>query len=201
MGDANGRQLGAVERLCMSLSALSLLNALDIQNHRFATQWRGYDVAEVDRFFALVGEQTGSLTARIAALEVDLAQRDLELQQAQSETTRLQGNLRLGDAEAAQVRAAARHEAAELLREADAQASERLSAAAQEAKALREQVERLRQQRQQLLEDMRGVVSTHARLLDVIEASEPATEAQAGPRVLVRLGAPPPPESDGTHPS
>ena len=177
-----------------ALPTLQSLSPIDIAQQRFVLTWRGYRAADVQQFLAMVAEQVAQLQAACHLLEARLrlseaAGQTLSQREAAFETAMLQARNA-----AAQESQEAQQAAAATLQQANMQAQAIIEAATAQSARLEADNAGLLSQRQALLEELRGVLCTHSRLLEVQEDETPTLGEPLRPRaVLDQLRAPQPP--------
>jgi cell division initiation protein len=143
------------------------ITPVDIQQQQFKTVWRGYESEEVRVFLDQVGqrmvemqrEQTAHKTS-IEHLERELADhrgRDEILREAVLTTQRAMDD----------IREHARKEAEVIVAEAEVQAEQIIQSTQSKVNALSDEMRELRIQRARLIEDMRNVLETHNKILDI----------------------------------
>jgi cell division initiation protein len=177
-----------------TLPTLQSLSPIDIAQQRFPLAWRGYRAADVQQFLAMVAEQVAQLQAACHLLEARLrlseaAGQTLNQREAAFDTAVLQARNA-----AAQKSQEAQQAAAATLQQANTQAQAIIDAATAQSVRLAADNASLLSQRQSLLGELRGVLCTHSRLLEVQEDETPALAEPLQPRaVLDQLRVPPPP--------
>jgi cell division initiation protein len=177
-----------------ALPTLQSLSPIDIAQQRFPLAWRGYRPADVQQFLAMVAEQVAQLQATCRLLEArvrlsEAAGLTLDQRQAALDDAVLQAQ---GAAE--KMTQETQQAAATALQQANTQAQAVIQAATAQAQRLATDSTRLQAQRRMLLEELRGVLCTHSRLLEVLEDESPTPAEPTRPRaVLDQLRVPHPP--------
>jgi cell division initiation protein len=154
------------------------LTPLDIQNHRFATRFRGLDPVEVESFLSLLAEdyeallrERDSLAERVRALErrvEDLTQNEKILQDTLVTAQTLSEDLKR----------TAMKESELLVSEAEVKAEKVLDAAHRRAAKLTDDIRAMRTLRARLAAALKQTVQTHLALLDTLSA-DGEVEAEA----------------------
>jgi len=148
------------------------LTPLDIESHQFAAAWRGYAADEVRAFLALVAaELAGLLRERQHLAEQVAAQRD-RLAHVDGYEERLRDAMLAATQLREATRDDARREADLIIKEARLRAEEITAEARASLRDLRAEAADLRGQRARLLAELRGVLTSHDRLLAHQEAEE-----------------------------
>ena len=172
------------------------LTPIDIQQQQFGKRMRGYASDEVDAFLELVGEQLGELARENAELKADIHRSGEELAEHRDRETTLREAMLTAQQALDEIRDNAQKEAQLIVSEAELKAEKILHSAHSRVNRILEDVADLKKQRVRAIEEMRGVLATHVRLLEVQDESAAADVgcADASITVLERLRAPVPPE-------
>lgn len=154
------------------------LTPLDIQNHRFATRFRGLDPVEVESFLSLLAEdyeallrERDGLAERVRALErrvEDLTQNEKILQDTLVTAQTLSEDLKR----------TAMKESELLVSEAEVKAEKVLDAAHRRAAKLSDDIRAMRTLRGRLAAALKQTIQTHLALLDTLSA-DGEVEAEA----------------------
>lgn len=146
---------------------------LEIRQQQFPLRFRGLDPTEVDKFLELVAGEMEELIRENGRLREGMTRKDQELQRMQQGEEELKKAL----ATIQQIRdewiGRAEKQAEQVLIDSEQRAKQTLLEAEKRLESLQSNVQELRQQRRQLLAQMRGMLEQHLRLLDATE-SEPA---------------------------
>ena len=174
------------------------LTPIDIQQQQFGRQMRGYGRSEVDAFLEMVGEQLGELARENADLKTQLRCQDEELGQHRDRETTMREALLTAQQALEEIRDNAQKEAHLIISEAELKAEKILHNAHGRVSRILEDVSDLKRQRVRAIEEMRGVLATHVKLLEVQEDSASVDDAEedASVTVLGRLRAPAPPTEE-----
>lgn len=201
------------------------LTPIDIQQQQFKKSWRGFLRREVQSFLDLVAQQLGELSRENNELRVELRRTQREIEEHKGRETTLKEAMLTAQRAIEEIREQAQKEAELVVSEAElradkiiqhaygkvnkvleemselkrmrARAIEELRGIVQTHTRLVEEAEgAVKRQRVELLEEMRGVLKTHARLLEVHDEDREQEQPEATVTVLDRLRAPAPPSSE-----
>ncbi len=174
------------------------LTPIDIQQQQFRKRMRGYASDEVDSFLELIGEQLGELARENAELKATLHRSGEELSEHRERETTLREAMLTAQQALDEIRDNAQKEAQLTVSEAELKAEKILHSAHSRVNRILEDVTDLKRQRVRAIEELRGVLATHVRLLDVQAESASGDEsgADASITVLERLRAPSPPSEE-----
>lgn len=152
------------------------ITPLDITQKRFPRALRGYDRQEVEAFLSLVASEFEELVRDVQALRSDVSRMDEEIAEFRSRERALQETMVTAQKACQDIRESARKEAEITLAEAELQ-GERIVQGAH-AKFLRivDDIAELKRQRAAFEAQVRSVVESHGKLLDVFR--EPDGEEQ-----------------------
>ena len=174
------------------------LTPIDIQQQQFGRQMRGYGRTEVDAFLEIIGEQLGELARENADLKIRLKCQEEELGHHRDRETTMREALITAQQALEEIRDNAQKEAHLIISDAELKAEKILHNAHGRVGRILEDVTDLKRQRIRAVEELRGVLNTHEKLLEVqsdsIEADEAAEDASV--TVLGRLRAPAPPAEE-----
>ena len=175
------------------------LTPIDIQQQHFARSFRGYDSREVDSFLELVGEQMGALSREVNELKSELRRSQQEVFEHREREATLREAMLTAQQAIDEIRDQAQKEAQLIVSEAELTSEKILHNAHTRVSQILEEISELRRQRTRAIEEVRGVVNIHLKLLDVHEeqAREEMNTEEASVTVLDRLRAPSPPQTDG----
>jgi cell division initiation protein len=143
------------------------ISPLDIQQHQFHIRFRGFDIREVDEFLDQVARSMDSLYAENNRLKEE--NRSLEeanqrlTRQEQTAREQLQQTNQIMD----QLTANAKTSAAAILSEAEQKAETIIQQAYNRLAQVHEDLIRLKTQRMQIESQIRAVIDSHAKLLDM----------------------------------
>lgn len=167
------------------------LTPIDIQQHQFRSAWRGIDGAEVRDFLALIADELGCVVRENNELrsEVKRLERNLDEHRDREET--LKQAMVTAQRAIDEIREQATKEAQLVVTEAEIRAEKVLHNANVRVTKLADEVNELKRQRTRAIEDLRGILSVHVKLLDTYQ--EPSSGGDPTVTVLDRVRAPVPP--------
>ena len=145
------------------------ITPLDITQKRFPRTLRGYDRQEVEAFLSLVASEFEELVREVQSLRSDVSRMDEEIAEHRSRERALQETMVTAQKACEDIRESARKEAEITLAEAELQ-GERIVQGAH-AKFLRivDDIAELKRQRAAFEAQVRAVVESHGKLLDVFK--------------------------------
>jgi cell division initiation protein len=175
------------------------ITPIDVQQQQFRVALRGFDRQQVTQFLDVVAQQMSELSRENNELrsEIKRSQRELDEHREREET--LREAMLTAQRAIDEIRDQAKKEAQLVVTEAELRAEKILHNAHARVTKLADEVSDLRRQRVRALEELRGVVSTHLKLVELAESVGAEDDAHAGGKVTVleRLRAPAPPISEG----
>ncbi len=154
------------------------MTPLDVQSHRFARRWRGYDPEEVDTFLRMVSEDYEALL-RESQGQVDRIRRlERQVEELSAQEQLLKETLISAKAMTEEMRQSAEREAERRLAEVEIRAEKILDASHRRAARLAEDIRDMRALRTRLGQALRSAAETHLTILETLEADpEPETPA------------------------
>ncbi|MBM4321442.1 MAG: DivIVA domain-containing protein, partial [Deltaproteobacteria bacterium] len=164
------------------------LTPLEVASEQFSRRWRGYDRTEVDAFQRLVASRFEELTRENAGLREELEQARAVLGEHKERERGVQEALYAARQFGEEMRLQAQREADILRIEAELAGEQIKLEAERQLVLLQRELAELRQQRARLLVELRGLLESHLRMLDV----------QSGD---LQLGAPAPAAAQAVLPS
>lgn len=174
------------------------LSPLDVQQQQFRRTMRGYSPLEVHRFLDVVSTQMMDLTRECtdACAELTLCQQERDLLKAREDE--LKSAMLTAQRAVDELREQASKEAQLVLQDAELRAEKILMHAQGKVSHINEQCLDLRGQRVRFEEELRGLINTYARLLemDPQDANRALSASHATVTVLDRLRPPAPPAAD-----
>ena len=152
------------------------ITPLDITQKRFPRTLRGYDRQEVEAFLSLVASEFEELVREVQSLRSDVSRMDEEIAEHRSRERALQETMVTAQKACEDIRESARKEAEITLAEAELQGEKIVQGA--HAKFLRivDDIAELKRQRAAFEAQVRAVVESHQKLLEVFR--EPDGEEQ-----------------------
>jgi len=169
------------------------LTPIDIQQQQFRRELRGLDRREVQSFLDLVSQQLGELTRDNSELRAELRRSQRECEEHRDREATLKEAMLTAQRAIEEIREQARKEAELVVSEAEVRAEKIIHNAHTRTTKILEEVAELKRQRARALEELRGILNTHARLLDLHEEAtrEETREGTVTPLERVRAPAPP----------
>ncbi|MEE8219207.1 MAG: DivIVA domain-containing protein [bacterium] len=150
------------------------LTPQEIRQQRFHVKFRGFDPEEVDTFLDMVANELEALIQGGKAAGQEAVRLQEECQGLRLEVQRLREALEAGERGKAQTLEVLRAEASETRAQAAREAQAIIEAARHErAKAL-DAVEALAEQRRQMIEQLRSLLETQLRLLEMEGTETPS---------------------------
>jgi cell division initiation protein len=142
------------------------LNAMDIRQQQFATQFRGFDKQEVDAFLEEVADDFDELARENAFLKEQLVALEEKVKGIEGREKTLQETLVTTQKIAEEFKENARREAELVLREAHLRAEKFMQDTREEHAKLTAEVNGLKRLRRQLGEEMLQTLATFKRLAE-----------------------------------
>jgi cell division initiation protein len=172
------------------------LTPIDIQQQQFKKTWQGFDRAEVQSFLDIVAQQMSELSRENNELRADIKRAKAEIDDHRERESTLREAMLTAQRAIDDIRDHAKKEAQLVVTEAEVRAERILHNAHARVTKLADEVHDLQRQRLRAIEEVRSVVSTHLKLLELSEKQVADDDAQPQGKltVLERLRAPSPPE-------
>lgn len=174
------------------------LTPIDIQQQQFAAAWRGYDAQEVRDFLFVVAQSVQSQAHTIATLRAEQTTQARMLEQLQARENDVKETMLTAQRAMEEARGRTDEQAQLIKDKAEHEASRIVSEAQNRHTALSSQLGELERQKVRLIEELRHVLTTHSRILEVhVQETQRRQEggAHTGRTVLDRLAAPRPPSA------
>ncbi|MBI3178218.1 MAG: DivIVA domain-containing protein, partial [Deltaproteobacteria bacterium] len=154
------------------------LSPIDVQQQQFRSAWRGYDRREVKAFLDLVAEQLTELSRENGKLAGELRQRKRELDEHRDREETLREAMLTAQRAIDEIRDQAKKEAQLVVSEAEMRAEKILHNAHGRVGKIVDEINEVRRQRTRVIEELRGLLSTHSKLLDTyaLDAREEKSE-------------------------
>ncbi|MEM6531496.1 MAG: DivIVA domain-containing protein [Myxococcota bacterium] len=167
------------------------LTPIDIQQHQFRTAWRGLDSGEVRDFLSLVADQLGEITRENNDLRAEVKRLERHLDEHRDREETLKQAMVTAQRAIDEIREQATKEAQLVVTEAEMRAEKILHNANVRVTKLADEVNELKSQKTRVLEELRGILNVHGKLLDAYNEAPEADEQTI--TVLDRVRAPAPP--------
>ena len=148
------------------------ITPLDIQQQEFRQIWRGYDVNEVRAFLDLVRGAVEEVVRENAALQTTVAERESELAEHRERERVLRETLVTAQRVCEDLKSAAKKEAEIVIGQAELQAERLVHNAQTRLARVLDDIREMKRQRVMCEEELRGVLATHGKLLDVMAAAQ-----------------------------
>lgn len=173
------------------------LTPIDVQQQQFRRSFRGYERREVDSFLDLVSGQMSELSRDNNEMRAELRSLQRELDEHRDREETLREAMLTAQRAIDEIREVAKKEAQLVVTESELRAEKILHSAHGRVTKLVDDINELRRQRRRALEEMRGILNTHVKILETYEIQDKAEPEQEGTvTVLDRVRAPAPPSVD-----
>ena len=150
----------------------------EIQERQFRIKFRGFDVREVDEFLERVARTYGDVLANNQQLKEEIAKAGQNLEEHRHREKTFQRTLQNSHKVLEQLKKNARKSAELIISDAEGKAERILNRAYNRLSQLHEDIAQLKRQRMQIQQQIRTIVETHSRLLDMSEQEMQAMEEQ-----------------------
>ena len=170
---------------------------IDIRQQKFTVKFRGFDPEEVDAFLEMVAQELEELSRENAALKQDLAKQQRDLEEYRETETNLKKTLLSAQTMKEEIAFNAKKEAELILRDARLSANEILGSSRSRAEDVADELADLLRRRKQLILNLRSILETHLRMLDMEEKEIAASDGEKREK---REEAPPPGSTSSESP-
>ena len=143
------------------------LTPIDIQQQQFSRSMRGFDRREVEVFLDLAAQQMGEVIAENNELRVEMKRLKQEVEDHRDREETLREAMLTAQRAIEEIRDQAHKEAVVIVADAELRAEKILHDAHNRLTHLIDDVNQLKRQRVRAIEEVRGVLNTHRRILDV----------------------------------
>lgn len=157
------------------------ITPLDIQQKRFRAVWRGLDRAEVDGFLNLIASEFEALNRELNELREDTHRQRRLLDEYRSREAAIKETMITAQRVTEEITENAKKEAEIIIGRAELEAEKLVEQAQERLTELLRDIADAKRQRVQFRSELRGVLDTHRRLLDI------ADDAEARPKVEENL--------------
>ena len=151
------------------------ITPLDIQQQRFRTVWRGLDRAEVDAFLNLVASEVEALFRDNHDVKEELRRTRNMLDQFREREQALKDTMITAQKITEDIKHAARKDAEIIVGQAELEAEKILQNAHSRLISIIDDIHELKRQRAILRENLKGVLETHKKLLEINSEEDPET--------------------------
>ncbi|MFZ1983233.1 MAG: DivIVA domain-containing protein [Desulfatitalea sp.] len=156
------------------------LTPLDIQQQQFRVRFRGFDIREVDRFLEQLSESLASLHGENKNLKEDLRRLKLETQGYKEREETFKRAMLNSQKVLEQMKENARKSAEIIIADAEVKAEKILNRAHNRLSQLHEDIGELKRQRMQIEVQIRSVIESHAKLLEIGKETMDALDESDG---------------------
>ncbi|MCJ8500444.1 DivIVA domain-containing protein [Desulfatitalea alkaliphila] len=153
------------------------LTPLDIQQQQFRVRFRGFDIREVDRFLEQLAEHQSRLQAENKSLKEELRRLKMENQGYKEREETFKRAMLNSQKVLEQMKDNARKSAEIIIADAEVKAEKILNRAHSRLSQLHEDIAELKRQRMQIEVQIRSVIESHAKLLEIGKESMDALDA------------------------
>ena len=167
------------------------LTQIDIQQQQFRRELRGFSRQEVQSFLDAVGQQIGELSRENNELKGDLRRINRDVEDYRERESTLKEAMLTAQRAIEEIREQAQKEAQLVVTEAEVRAEKIIQNAHGRMTKILSEIRDLKRQKVRAVEELRGVLNTHMKLVDTYEDEEPGADANV--MVFDRLRAPQPP--------
>ena len=150
------------------------LTPQEIRQQQFHVKIRGFDAEEVDTFLEMVANELEALIQGGKAAGQEAVRLEEEVEGLRLEVQRLRAALEAGERGKAQTMDVLRAEASETRAQAALEAQAIIEEARHERAKARDAVEALAEKRRQMIEQLRSLLETQLRLLEMEGAEAPS---------------------------
>ena len=142
---------------------------VDVRQQRFTVKFRGFDPQEVDAFLETVAEELEELGRENARLKDDLAKHQQEMGGYRENEANLKKTLFSAQVMKEEITLHAKKEAELVLRDANLKADEIIHSSRSQVKNVTDDLTDLIRRRTQFILNLRAMLETHLRMLDMEE--------------------------------
>jgi len=156
------------------------LTPLDIQQQQFKIRFRGFDIREVDRFLEQVSESLAAMHAENKSLKEELRRLKLENQGYKEREETFKRAMLNSQKVLEQMKENARKSAEIIIADAEVRAEKILNRAHNRLSQLHEDITELKRQRMQIEVQIRAIIESHTKLLEIGKESMDALDESDG---------------------
>jgi len=154
------------------------MNPVEIQERQFKIKFRGFDVREVDDFLERVARTYEGALAENQKLKEEINKINQNLEEHRHREKTFQRTLQNSHKVLEQLKKNARKSSELIISDAEGKAERILNRAYNRLSQLHEDIAQLKRQRMQIQQQIRTIVETHSRMLDMSEQEMQAMEEQ-----------------------
>jgi cell division initiation protein len=145
---------------------------IDIRQQRFAVKFRGFDPQEVDSFLEMVADELEELARENDQLKEKVRKFQREIEELCLGESDVKKTLLAAQTLKEEMSSNARKEAELIVRDAQSKASDLVHSTKSAATAAQEELAAMLRRKRQLILNMRSMMETHLRMLEVEEKSD-----------------------------
>jgi cell division initiation protein len=145
---------------------------IDIRQQRFAVKFRGFDPQEVDSFLEMVADELEELARENDQLKEKVRKFQREIEDLRLGESDVKKTLLAAQTLKEEMSSNARKEAELIVRDAQSKASELVHSTKSAATAAQEELGGMLRRKKQLILNMRSMLETHLRMLEMEEKSD-----------------------------
>ena len=153
------------------------LTPLDVQQQQFRVRFRGFDIREVDRFIEQVAEAFSALKSENKDFREEIRSLKLETQGYKEREETFKRAMLNSQKVLEQMKDNARKSAEVIVADAEVKAEKVLNRAHNRLSQLHEDIAELKRQRMQIEVQIRAVIESHSKLLEIGKESMEAMDA------------------------
>lgn len=153
------------------------LTPLDIQQQQFRVRFRGFDIAEVDRFLEQIADAFNELQTENKNLREEIRHLKLETQGYKEREETFKRAMLNSQKVLEQMKENARKSAEVIIADAEVKAEKILNRAHNRLSQLHEDIAELKRQRMQIEVQIRSIIESHTKLLEIGKESMEAMDA------------------------
>lgn len=162
------------------------ITPLDIQQKRFRQGWRGFDKSEVDGFLNLVASEVECLNRELNDLREDYNRQSRLLEEHRSREQAIKETMVTAQKVTDEITENAKKEAQIILGQAELESERLLERAQERLSDLLTDISELKRQRAQFLSQLKGLVDTHNKLIEIAEEEEAQPKVESNIAVMRR---------------
>ncbi len=153
-----------------------IITSFDIRERRFQVKFRGFDVRDVDSFLEQIADSFNDLENRNKNLEKEILHLKTEINKHPEHEETLKQVMRNSQKVLEQMKKNAQQSAEMIVADAEVKAGKMLNKAHNRLAQLHEDITELKRQRLQLEMQIRSIIETHSRLLEMGKEEEVNSE-------------------------
>ncbi len=160
--------------------------ALDIQQQQFKVRFRGFDIREVDKFLEQIADSFDSLQQKNESLHEEIRRLKLESQGYKEREETFKRAILNSQKVLEEIKKNARKSAELVIADAEVRAEKILNRAHSRLAQLHEDIAELKRQRMQIEVQIRSVIETHSKLLEIGKESMETSDEEDSKLKLLR---------------